>query len=119
MKGFATGSQVLEIIHGREMGHFAGSFIFSGLSSFSFRAESRSSQITRTDEAREPALRIPKNSNRGQPMRQDNLDLFVARLAPRPRLDGFDVEAGRICGLDLRRTPTARQQWLDSRTCSG
>jgi len=38
MNRFACPSQVLEIIHGREMGRFAGLFVFNALAAVSFRA---------------------------------------------------------------------------------
>jgi hypothetical protein len=37
-KRFAPAPQVLEIIDGCEIGHFARSFVFNGLTSISFRA---------------------------------------------------------------------------------
>jgi len=51
MKRFAAGTQVVDFIHGRETGHFVGSFVFNCLASFSFREnrERRSGPIGRRE----------------------------------------------------------------------
>jgi hypothetical protein len=50
MSGFATGPQVLDIIRGREMGHFAELFVFNDLTPISFRAN-RKRRIPAADKA--------------------------------------------------------------------
>jgi hypothetical protein len=52
--GFATRSQAAEIIRGREIGHFAGLFVFNDLTPISFRANRESRRGA--DETREPVV---------------------------------------------------------------
>jgi hypothetical protein len=89
-KRFATGSQALEIIGGREIGHFAGLFVFNDLTPFSFRPnrERRVPRPTKppsgAGESASPASAyILKNSSQSREVCQQNVGLS----AERPPLD--------------------------------
>jgi hypothetical protein len=93
--GFARGSQVLEIIRGSEIDHFAELCIFNDLIPFSFRRESRAPTSLagkaaggRSYDGRARACRdILKNGSRRSPVRQENVDFL-----------GRPPSTGRPCG---------------------
>jgi hypothetical protein len=101
--GFARGSQVLEIIRGGEIGHFAELCIFNDLIPFSFRRESRAPLPTTDKAGRRRRQRglvadILKNGNRRSPVGQENVDFLGRGPGPSTRLSL--LLAGRADGKD-------------------